>query len=42
MGLGVKGWGSGWGWGLEIRVDLLDYLPGVVALLEVSVEELER
>ena len=42
MGSGVKGWDWGWGWGFKIRVNLLDYLPGVVALLEVSVQELER
>ena len=47
-GLGVWGWGQGLRLGLglglrcEIRVSLLDNLPGIVALFEISVQELER
>ena len=32
----------GSGLGIEIRVSLLDNLPGIVALFEISVQELER
>ena len=45
LGSGVKveiGVGLRFGFGVRDSVNLLDYLPGVVALLEVSVQELER
>ena len=45
MGQGLRlrlGLGLGLGLGFEIRMNQLDNLPGVVALLEVSVQELER
>ena len=41
MGLGLR-LGLGSDLGVEIRVSLLDNLPGIVALFEISVQELER